>query len=212
MIKNDSYDFSVDIWSLGILLFELINGFNPFIGDNMEEKYENILMIEKLQFGESNSILVKDLILRLLDKNPNKRIKIKEIFNHPWMKSHEIFFDITLTDYIYYKNDNKKDNKALLKLSDIKNSLKKKKKKEENISDRIKSENNQIDNYFSDYKSDYNSSTYFDSESDQQKYIKSPKKNKLNKRLINDALSSSKNSFKFSISNKTKDLQIIKVD
>ncbi len=33
MIQEKPYDFKVDIWALGILLFELIQGFAPFQGE-----------------------------------------------------------------------------------------------------------------------------------------------------------------------------------
>ena len=34
IINNEKYDKSIDIWALGVLLFELIHGFSPFIFNN----------------------------------------------------------------------------------------------------------------------------------------------------------------------------------
>jgi len=36
MIQNRPYDYKIDIWALGILLFELISGSAPFKGDKPE--------------------------------------------------------------------------------------------------------------------------------------------------------------------------------
>lgn len=43
MLKNEPHDHSLDIWCLGILLYELIHGFAPFRGSNDKEKCNNIV-------------------------------------------------------------------------------------------------------------------------------------------------------------------------
>lgn len=39
IFENFKYDFKVDIWSLGILLFELIHGYSPFRGKSLFDVY-----------------------------------------------------------------------------------------------------------------------------------------------------------------------------
>ena len=95
IIKEESYEKSVDIWALGILLYEMYYGFSPFkaIGnfdDGTKEVLNNIL---------NNSIIfpnekiidsdMKSLILKMIEKKGKKRISIKEIFEHPWVKKFE---------------------------------------------------------------------------------------------------------------------------
>lgn len=50
MIQNRPYDYKIDIWALGILLFELIAGHAPFRGDKPEEVLEE--MKTKIYFCE----------------------------------------------------------------------------------------------------------------------------------------------------------------
>ena len=63
MIQNRPYDFKVDIWALGILLFEMVAGRAPFRGNSPDEVLTQ--MKTKIFFGDrfSNSILMQ----------PNKR-------------------------------------------------------------------------------------------------------------------------------------------
>jgi serine/threonine protein kinase len=37
MIQEKPYDYKVDVWALGILLYELIQGIAPFRGDNGQD-------------------------------------------------------------------------------------------------------------------------------------------------------------------------------
>jgi cell cycle protein kinase DBF2 len=42
VLKGNEYDFSVDYWSLGCMLFEALTGFPPFAGSTVEETWENL--------------------------------------------------------------------------------------------------------------------------------------------------------------------------
>lgn len=87
IIKEKSYDKSVDIWSLGIVLFELTHGFTPFnMKFNGNKKYDEIikeLILNKFNFNQglirTTSESCLNLMKSMIEYNPIKRIKMREI-------------------------------------------------------------------------------------------------------------------------------------
>ncbi len=93
IVTQNNYDKSIDVWSLGILLYELIHGYSPFRAikqkNNDNEIIENI-KIHNLKFDKEVSYECKELIIGLLHNNVNKRLKIEDIFNSKFVKKYEI--------------------------------------------------------------------------------------------------------------------------
>ena len=83
------YDKSVDIWCLGILIYELCCGRSPF---DSHSQYETKSKIKQgqYQFPEHLSAECKDLIRRILQNVPAIRISLREIFEHPWIKKRDL--------------------------------------------------------------------------------------------------------------------------
>lgn len=91
VIENQGrINFQTDVWSAGIVLYLLVFGDTPFKGQNINELFLQILSKE-VNFDVANDFkgdqgLIKDLIKKMLTKNPEKRITIKQIFEHKWMR------------------------------------------------------------------------------------------------------------------------------
>ena len=77
-----------DIWAIGVTLFCLLFGKIPFSGNTFVEIYDNIKSEElNLNYRHDLSKEVLDLIPKILEKDPKKRITIEGIKKHPWLKS-----------------------------------------------------------------------------------------------------------------------------
>ena len=102
------YGRSVDWWTLGCLLFEMVNGVPPFFKNTRDELWE-VIKFENPKLAISLSKECRALLAGLLTKDPSKRLGargISEIKSHPWFsgvnwsyvlgKKYEAPFKITL--------------------------------------------------------------------------------------------------------------------
>ena len=85
MINKNGHDTSVDIWSIGVLLFEMLAGYSPFSATNQQDLFNNI---KKLRIKWSNDFppLAKNLVAKILQFDPKERITLDEILSHSWFE------------------------------------------------------------------------------------------------------------------------------
>jgi serine/threonine-protein kinase Psk1 len=90
VILGKGYDFAVDWWSLGAIGFDLLTGSPPFGGNNHTKIQQNILK-QKLQLPYFLGPDAKDLLTRLLRKEPHKRLGGNSSKDLKTLKAHRFF-------------------------------------------------------------------------------------------------------------------------
>ncbi|XP_017873667.1 PREDICTED: aurora kinase C [Drosophila arizonae] len=87
MVLNKPHTKNVDLWSLGVLCFELLVGHAPFFSKTYEETYQKILKVD-YKTPEHVSKAAAHLISKLLVLNPMHRMPLDQIMLHPWIVAH----------------------------------------------------------------------------------------------------------------------------
>ena len=86
MVLGKKYKgIQIDVWSSGIVLYAMLCGYLPFEDDTDENIYRNVIL-GKFDIPNRLSYHSKDLIKKILEVNPNKRIKLNDIFQHQFLK------------------------------------------------------------------------------------------------------------------------------
>ncbi|KAK7390233.1 hypothetical protein VNO78_25532 [Psophocarpus tetragonolobus] len=84
ILSRKGYDgASADVWSCGVVLFALNAGYLPFNDYNVTVLYRKIYRAQ-FRFPRWMSIELKNLITRLLDRNPETRITLDEVTRDAW--------------------------------------------------------------------------------------------------------------------------------
>ncbi|CAF0724373.1 unnamed protein product [Brachionus calyciflorus] len=85
MIDDKPHDEKVDLWSLGVLCYELLVGKPPFETNTHDGTYQKITKVE-YSCPPTMSPDAVDLISKLLKKNPNERLSLEGVMQHKWIK------------------------------------------------------------------------------------------------------------------------------
>jgi serine/threonine protein kinase len=150
IVEEKGQDLSVDIWCLGVLLYEMLCGTTPFKANVKEMVIYNITK-GSIRFPSTLSPSAKDLILKMLERSQENRITINDVKNHEWVNSHcsedlyEKFLDestaATIIDMSSCKSTKESFAEETSKKIDIKEELELAKNKAKTLEDKISSAN-----------------------------------------------------------------------
>ena len=83
LVNNTGHDHRVDIWCIGVLMFELLTGQPPWLGDDVQTLKYNISRM-KIKWQKNMDPDAVDLIKKTLRYNPNERISLRNMLMHPF--------------------------------------------------------------------------------------------------------------------------------
>lgn len=90
IFTGNGYSFQVDMWSLGVMMYEFICGKLPF-GEDVEDPVQFYQILQKANLTFPSFVhdeVFKDLVRKLLIKDPNKRL-----YQYTLIRNHEYFKD-----------------------------------------------------------------------------------------------------------------------
>lgn len=88
ILEGAKYDYSADMWSIGVIMYIIIGGYPPFYEDNQALLFKKIKKGDyefHPEFWADISDDAKDLISRCITVNPKKRITCADAVQHAWM-------------------------------------------------------------------------------------------------------------------------------
>uniref|UniRef100_V9KVI2 non-specific serine/threonine protein kinase n=1 Tax=Callorhinchus milii TaxID=7868 RepID=V9KVI2_CALMI len=87
MVCQEQYDARADLWSLGVILYEALFGRPPFSSKSFKELEAKIRSNKPVEIpaGARVSADCRDLLVRLLERDPEQRITFEEFFTHPFV-------------------------------------------------------------------------------------------------------------------------------
>ena len=121
MAKKEGHNEMVDIWALGVLMFEFLAGYAPFSGSCPKDLYANIKKL-KINWPVDFPPLAKNLITKILKLNPSERLSLEEILDHAWFTQNPPLRYV-LTNYLTNEKDILKSHLIIEKPENVEDKL-----------------------------------------------------------------------------------------
>ncbi|ONK54798.1 uncharacterized protein A4U43_UnF11210 [Asparagus officinalis] len=92
VVRGEEYGERVDVWSAGVVMYVMLGGVYPFVGEDVGEVFSAVLR-GNLRFptrifgGVSRE--AKDLMRKMMCRDPERRLSAEAVLRHPWIKSFE---------------------------------------------------------------------------------------------------------------------------
>ncbi|KAF8627495.1 hypothetical protein AX17_006306 [Amanita inopinata Kibby_2008] len=90
ILNGHGYNKTIDWWTLGVLLYEMLAGLPPFYDEVTDKMYEKILN-DPLVFGPEFNTEARSILTGLLNRDPTRRLGVngaEEIKRHPFFHKH----------------------------------------------------------------------------------------------------------------------------
>ncbi|KAI0087835.1 AGC/Akt protein kinase [Irpex rosettiformis] len=90
ILAGQGYNKTIDWWTLGVLLYEMLSGLPPFYDENTDAMYQKILQ-QPLAFGEEIGSSARSILTGLLTRDPHHRLGVNgadDIKKHAFFAKH----------------------------------------------------------------------------------------------------------------------------
>jgi len=94
IINGEHYTTKADLWSIGLIIYEMVNGKSPYYDAQNSVDLLNKIRTRKIPLNKNVSEECNDLISKLLTVNPNFRLSWENFFDHEWLQSEPDISDI----------------------------------------------------------------------------------------------------------------------
>ncbi|CAG8634629.1 18639_t:CDS:2 [Dentiscutata erythropus] len=88
MIEGKEHYEKIDLWSLGVLCYELLTSTAPFEKTGHTATYKRIAKVE-FTLPDHLSFEACNLICLLLQRNPKQCLPLKDVLKHPWIQKYQ---------------------------------------------------------------------------------------------------------------------------